>query len=351
MTMEMYDRPWPAGRISAFFCLGLALFLIFCLGACNLDKEHLFYGKTMGTTYHIKVVSHGFDNPAHLKDKITKCLDRINQSMSTYIKDSEISRFNRSTALDTPFPISADFLNVMQVARTLYQQTGGAWDGTIKPLIDLWGFTRPAAVPEIPADRDIKRILARMGFDKIHIDPAGNLTKTQSDVTVDLASIAKGYGVDAVARVIQENGYMDYIVEIGGEVYASGKTAEGLPWRVGINTPDSNAGFNAVYEALTVANQGVATSGDYRNFFEKEGRRYSHILDPRTGYPVAHNVVSVTIVADTCTFADGLATAVMVMGEKDGLALINRIDRTEGLIITRSPDGTFSDHASNGFLK
>ena len=332
--------------LSLFFVAFLSVIFI----GCNLNKEYLFYGNTMGTTYHIKVVAHGFSNPSHLKDKISQRLDQINQSMSTYIKDSEISRFNQSADVDSTHEISDDFLYVMKASRSLYELTNGAWDGTIKPLIDLWGFTKHTLQPVIPDPTQIKNTLDRMGFDKIIISEKGSLKKRHPLVTVDLASIAKGFGVDAVAWLIRENGYTDFIVEIGGEVYASGRTKEGTAWKVGINTPDKDAAFNMIYKAVDLENKAVATSGDYRNFFEVDGKRYSHILNPRTGYPITNRVVSATIISDTCTFADGLATAIMVMGAKDGLALINRLDHTEGLIITREPNGSFTDHASEGFI-
>ena len=334
---------------SISFCFSI-IFSVFTLNACDLKKEHLFYGNTMGTTYHIKVVSHGFNNPAHLKDKITHRLEDINRSMSTYIKDSEISRFNQSKESDKPFPVSSDFSYVMAVSQSLHQLTQGAWDGTVKPLIDLWGFTKQTLSPKTPDDSEITKALSRMGFDKIQISKDHYLIKKHPLVTLDLASVAKGFGVDAIAELIRENGYTDFIVEIGGEVFAAGKTKEGNAWKVGINTPDNNAAFDMIYETVDLHNKAIATSGDYRNFFEVNGQRFSHIIDPRTGYPINNNVASVTIISDTCTFADGLATAIMVMGAKDGLDLINRLDHTEGLIITKNEDGTFSDHPSKGFL-
>jgi thiamine biosynthesis lipoprotein len=168
---------------------------------------------------------------------------------------------------------------------------------------------------------------------------------------VDLSSIAKGFGVDQIAKLLRDNGFTDFIVEIGGEVVASGKTKGGSPWKIGINTPDKDAPMDQVYKTVILENQAAATSGDYRNFYEIDGIRYSHILDPRTGYPITNHVVSVTIISDHCTFADGLATGVMVLGPKAGLDLINRLENTEGLIITRDEKGKLTDHPSRGFIQ
>ena len=347
--MEMYEFPVLRNEKKIIFVCLCIILSIFALTACDVRKEHQFYGNTMGTTYHIKVVSHGFNNPAHLKNKITRRLEDINRSMSTYMKDSEISSFNQSRDIDTPFAVSSDFFHVMTISQTLYQLTKGAWDGTVKPLIDLWGFTGHTLNPVIPDPSDISQTKAQIGFDKIQLSKDNNLIKKHPLVTVDLASIAKGFGVDEITELIQENGYTDFIVEIGGEVFASGTTKDKTPWKVGINTPDKNAAFNTIYKTVDLDNNAVATSGDYRNFFEVNGKRFSHIIDPRTGYPITSDVASVTIISDTCAFADGLATAIMVMGVKEGLDLINRLDHTEGLIITKNEDGSFSDHPSNGF--
>ena len=304
----------------------------------------------MGTTYHIKVVSHGLNNPSFLHSRIEKRLAQINQSMSTYIKDSEISQFNQSTDIEKKHYVSADFLRVMAISEKLFQLTRGAWDGTVKPLVDLWGFRKPKNEFILPPADRVSATLSRIGFDKIKIVPEdGTLQKSVPDITVDLASVAKGYGVDQIAGLIRENGYTDFLVEIGGEIYASGSTEKGLPWKIGINTPDADSAFDQVYKAVEVRHQAVATSGGYRNFNEIEGKRYSHIIDPRTGYPVENKIVSVTIIAQNCTFADGLATAVTVMGPVDGLDLINRLDRVEGLIIIMDEKGRLADLPSKGF--
>jgi thiamine biosynthesis lipoprotein len=181
------------------------------------------------------------------------------------------------------------------------------------------------------------------------MDPSGTLSKMDPGITLDLASIAKGFGVDAIARLLGDRGFSHFLVEIGGEVYARGRRKDGDAWRVGINRPDKQAAFNDVYRVVPLTDRAMATSGDYRIFFQIGNQSYAHILDPRTGRPVTNGVVSATVVAANCTVADGLATALMVMGPEKGLALVNRLASVEGLIVVRQPDGSLVDHPSDGF--
>jgi len=312
------------------------------------SREVKFTGKTMGTTYHITVIAEANQTTEGLQKKIDQKLEDINQSMSTYRPDSRISRFNALKKADEKFAVSQDFLEVLLVSRTVYQLTDGAWDGTVNPLVDLWGFMSEKLPNKIPDKNEIDRIFPHIGFDKIIISSEGYILKKDPEITLDLASIAKGHGVDRIGELLLNNGFKNFIVEIGGEIYAAGKNKEKNPWRVGINMPDKNAPSDQVYKAIPLSDMAMATSGDYRNLMEIDGKSYSHIIDPKTGYPVKNHVVSATIIAQTCTFADGLATAVMVMGPEKSLNLINRLKNVEGLIIVRNPDGTLTDHYSHG---
>jgi thiamine biosynthesis lipoprotein len=303
----------------------------------------------MGTTYHIKVVTGYFQGVSGLKEKIEKRLVEINAAMSTYQKDSEINRFNEFNQTGTKFKISDDFYQVMRTAQVIYRLSDGTWDGTVNPLVDLWGFGRGGAKNKVPLETEISALLSNIGFENIEVLEPGFLLKKRAAVTLDLSSIAKGYGVDQVADSIRKEGFQHYLVEIGGEVFASGYSKDGKLWRIGINRPQADAAFDEVYKVVNLHNRAFATSGDYRNFFVVDGIRYAHILDPRTGYPISNGVVSVTIIADTCTFADGLATAIMVMGPKKGLDLINRLDAVEGLIIVEQMDGSLAEYYSKGF--
>jgi thiamine biosynthesis lipoprotein len=331
--------------VTVFFVL-----LCICV-SCSRPKEvHLITGKTMGTTYHITVVKETGADLTGLQARIDQRLESLNRSMSTYRQDSEISRFNRFQLVDHAFPVSEDFYTVMALAFEIYQISGGAWDGTVHPLVNLWGFGASGTRDTIPARHIIAQTLNAVGFSLIDVSDIGVLKKRRSGISIDLASIAKGYGVDAVARLLGGMGFENYLVEIGGEVYAAGRRPDGTPWKVGINRPEKTAPANAVYKVLTLENQAMATSGDYRNYIEIEGRTFSHIIDPRSGYPVHNGVVSASVFAPACTLADGLATAIMVMGADDGLALMNRLDKVEGLIVVREPDGGLHDYWSSGMV-
>lgn len=331
-----------------FFTVLIIMALQGLISSAWAQKTFQVSGRTMGTTYQIKVVTETLMNPSALKAQIDQRLEQINQSMSTFRPESEISRFNAWQHTGRAFNVSEDFARVMMAGRSLYDLTQGAWDGTVTPLVLLWGFGKAGPIIQVPVPEVIARERLKVGFDAITISSKGELTKLRPGISVDLASIAKGYGVDQVALLLKDRGFDHFLVEIGGELFASGRRSDGQPWRVGINRPRKGGALDAVYKALPLDNRAMATSGDYRNFVEINGRSYSHIIDPRTGYPVANGVVSVSVIAENCTLADGLATALMVLGAEKGTALLNALKDVEGLIVVRTPDGTLIDHWSNG---
>ena len=327
----------------------LALFICIAISGCG-PLETDIRGETMGTTYSIKIMTGRFVKTGHLPNLVDARLQEINASMSTYIADSEISKFNDSTE-KMPFTPSSDFLEVMQVAMDIHKRSGGAWDGSLDPLVTLWGFGRDGQKEQPPSQKEIDASLSQVDFSRVSISSDGQFLKNDPRLTIDLASIAKGYGVDVIAVLLKDQGYEDFLIEIGGEIFASGKRDKNTPWRVGINTPSKSAGFGQVYKVMSVADKGLATSGDYRNYFISEGRMYSHIIDPRTGYPVTNGVVSASVIAETCTLADGLATALMVMGPDAGLELVERMTNVEALIIVRSEGGDFEEYPSSSFAE
>ncbi|PID40274.1 MAG: hypothetical protein CR984_04075 [Proteobacteria bacterium] len=324
--------------------------LVLVCTACLPQQELRLRGKTMGTTYNIKVVAGWLTSRGDLQARIDARLASINRSMSTYDPNSEISRFNGMASTTEFLAISDDFYNVLQVAAELHRLTDGAWDGTLDPLINLWGFGRRQTAGTVPDEESIRQALSHVGFKHIRMGSAGVIAKGDPALNLDLASIAKGYGVDEIARLLGNAGFTDFLVEIGGEVFARGVRKDGRPWLVGINRPDRSAGVNDVYKALPLSDRAMATSGDYRIFFQIGERTYAHILDPRTGRPVRNGVVSATVVAANCTVADGLATALMVMGPEKGVALVNRLEGVECLIIVRNSGGGLIDHPSRGFV-
>jgi len=275
----------------------------------------------MGTTDRVLVRSEsaGFD-AAKLHKIIDQELLYINKLMSTYDVNSEISRFNRSAQI-TPFKLSSETTEVLAFSLQLARQTQGAFDPTVSPLVNLWGFGPVRSDAKIPPADAISRVRAEIGFDALALDATDNTLRSQLPRQLDLSAVAKGYAVDRLAAILIEAGLSHFLVEVGGELVAKGTKFEDVPWRVAIESPDPvNRG---IFKTLSLRDKAVATSGDYRNFFESNGQRYSHTLDPRTGSPVDHTTVSVTVLADTAMVADGWATALNVLGLDEGLKLAN----------------------------
>lgn len=295
--------------------------------------EYTLTGKTMGTFYRVKFISSTPLSPELWQKKTDTRLRQVNDRLSMYRKDSEISRFN-ATRPHQPFRLSKDFYRVLLECRDIHARTKGAWDGTVKPLVDLWGFGTKGRSQTVPPAEAIRAAMAKTGFAKLEIKDLF-LTKTAPGITLDLGSIAKGYGVDEIARLFTDAGIRDYLVEIGGELAGAGRNKRGEPWSVGISKPRKNALNTGLYRVITLDNMAIATSGNYRNFFEIKGKTYSHIIDPRTGNPVQNQVVSASVIAETCTRADGLATALMVMDTDQGIDMVNSLENTECLIIQK----------------
>jgi thiamine biosynthesis lipoprotein len=349
MRLHRPSFQFPVSSFRFVVATALGLSILFTAAGCDQLRQTRLAGRTMGTTYHI-VVAHGWlDRPRGLDVQVTRRLEDLNRRFSTYLPDSEINRFNRWPAGGKPFKASAEFYRLLQTAHRIHRLSGGAWDGTVRPLVDLWGFGPAPARGTVPAAGEIAALRNTVGFDQIALGPALTIAKRRGEIALDLASIAKGYGVDALAELIRSHGYRDFLVEIGGEVVASGRRPGGGPWKVGINVPLAGAPATAVYGVVSLSDRAMATSGDYRNFFEIDGHRYAHIIDPRTGYPAANGVISATVLAPDCTLADGLATALCVMGQGPGLKLVETLPGIEALILTTREGGEIREHRSSGF--
>ncbi|TNE82073.1 MAG: FAD:protein FMN transferase, partial [Gammaproteobacteria bacterium] len=239
-----------------------------------------------------------------------------------------------------------DMLRVIQVSREVFQLTGGAFDPTVAPLVNLWGFGPDPALDKVPPKSSINHQLARVGLNKLSVDDdAGNARRTR-EIQLDLSAVAKGYAVDVVADMLTARGLTNYLVEVGGELRISGHKAGQKSWRIAIESPEENR--HEVQQALTPGDAGIATSGDYRNYFERDGKRYSHTIDPRTGYPVTHQLASVTVIAERTAYADAMATALMVMGQREALALAEKNDLAVYLLV-KEGDG-FKSYASPAFV-
>ena len=296
----------------------------------NSKKEFLLQGRTMGTTYNIKVVGIEEDlKLEQLQKEIDATLVQVNNEMSTYQPDSEITMFNESQGFE-PVKISDGFRVVLSEALRIGELTDGMLDVTIGPLVNLWGFGPDYQPERVPTDGEQAEARKKVGLSKILLNDTG-LSKTQPDVYVDLSTIAKGYGVDVVADLIASKGISDYLVEIGGEMRLSGFKDNGTLWHIAVEKPVSTE--RSVHQIVVPKNNAVATSGDYRNYIEVDGQRYSHIIDPKTGAPINHKLVSVTVVHPSSMTADGLSTAIMVMGPEQGVAFAQKHGLAAMLIV------------------
>ncbi len=299
----------------------------------NIDCKTI--GETMGTDFAVKV--HGF--PEHgdwnaVETAIKQTLNGVDRTMSTFKPDSDVCRFNASTSTDW-FPVSKETAEVVRLALDVSKLTGGTFDITVAPLVDLWGFgpgREPLDLPTI--EKRAAELKPRIGFDKLEVrlDPPA-LKKSVPELSIDLSAIAKGYAVDRVAKVLDNHRIADYMIEVGGEVRCKGNKGGMGEWTIGIEKPwsDASADFGGLQRKIQLGNRGLATSGNARNFRELNGTRFSHIIDPRTGFPTEkllpgeasppERLASVSVIDTTCARADALATAMFVLGEKDGLAL------------------------------
>ena len=303
--------------------VGVAALALLSLSGCG-PREHTLnlVGTTMGTSWSVQVPHPpGSLDQADLYARISAELDTVNARMSTYRASSELSRFNAAASTDW-IAVSPALVHLADTAIAVSTVTDGAFDVTVGPLVNLWGFGPEVKGDQLPAQADIDATLARVGWDllRTRAEPPA-LRKARPDIDVDLSAIAKGYGVDRLAAVLEAAGITDYLVEIGGELRGRGRNADGEPWRIAIERPDARR--RAVLRVVALTDLGMATSGDYRNFFEVDGKRYSHTIDPATGRPVEHQLASVTVLAERCAEADAWATALLVLGPARGMALAN----------------------------
>jgi thiamine biosynthesis lipoprotein len=316
-------------------------------GAVELQRLH---GHTMGTTWSVRLLPPPTVSMETLRQGIQRELDRVDGQMSTYQPQSDLSRFNRAPARSWQ-RLPGEFFTVLQYALALAKDSGGAYDPTIGPLVDLWGFG-PARQPRHPPDAAaIAQARARVGWWKVKLDPHERRAWQPGSVQLDLSAVAKGFGVDQVGRYLQRAGVEAWLVEVGGELKAHGRKPDGTPWRIGIERPEAASGAvmaaDELVRAIPLDDGAIATSGDYRHVFEDGGHYYSHHIDPRSGYPVPHEVASVSVLAKDCMLADPLGTALSVLGAERGMAYA-RQHGLAVLMIVRGPHG-FEQRLSPAF--
>lgn len=319
--------------------LGLAFFISVAVAACgDSTAEVAFNGKTMGTTYSVKYLADNSKNlpqPQAVQQALDRTLQEVNRQMSTYQKDSEISQFNQSQAVESAVAISPEFGKVVAEAIRLHQITEGALDITVGPLVNLWGFGPENRPEKMPSDQEIEARRAVVGLDKLTLSKQGEqyqLSKKVPNLYIDLSAIAKGFGVDQLAEYLESLGVSDYMVEIGGEIRAKGRNKANKAWQIAIEKPEFD-GQRAVQLVIGLDNMAMATSGDYRNYFEQDGVRFSHEIDPATGKPIQHNLVSITVLDPSSMTADGLATGLFVLGAEKALQIAEQQQLAVYLII------------------
>ena len=299
-------------------------------------------GFVFGTMYKIT-----YQSKENLKKEIEAELRKVDNSLSPFNKRSVITRINDNTDL------SADsmLVYVYNMARSISEETQGAYDITVAPLVNAWGFGFKTQA--FPDSAKIDSLLRVVGYRKIRLTPEGKFEKRDPRVMLDCSSIAKGFGVDCVARLLESKGIRNFMVEIGGEVVVKGENPKMEKWRIGINRPvdDSLAVNQELQTVLEITDAGMATSGNYRNFYYKDGKKYAHTIDPRTGYPVQHNILSSTVIADNCAKADAYATAFMVLGLDSAKIICNAHPELDAYFIYEDKEGKLRTYSTEGMKK
>ena len=331
----------------------LIVVLVCTVMSCHQEVPYMkLQGNTMGTTYHITIQSEAGEI---LQQKIDSLLEAFNQELSTYIISSTISSFNAAKeGMKLNKKASPHFYEMMIRSREIHKNTQGAFDPSIGPLVDLYGFGNRKLTTMGPVDSDaLESTLKMVGFNKIKMEESQDsfhIFKSYPEMTIDFSSIAKGYGVDLVANLLNEFGVENYLVEIGGESRALGVNAKGKVWTLGINRPEAGASFSDVISVVHLNDKSLATSGNYRNFYDVDSITYVHIIDPVTGMSRPSDILSATVLADDCATADAYATAFIVMGVEKAMKLVNEIDDIEACFIV-APSGKYefrySEHYKN----
>jgi thiamine biosynthesis lipoprotein len=307
-----------------------------------------FTGQTMAGTYSVKIARPGALSVGAREALAGECfaaVDAVDRAMSTYRSDSELSRLNRHKS-DVPYDASPALAEVLATAQEVSRASGGAFDVTVGPLVNAWGFG-PAGRGALPDADALAALRSRVDWRALALDSDNRtVRKARPDAYLDLSGIAQGYGADRIAAALEARGFGDYLVEVSGEVRARGTNADGMAWRVGIERPD--AAERTPYLVVPLARGALATSGDYRNWYERDGRRYAHEIDPASGSPTTHRLASVSVVHAHAAAADAWATGLFVLGPDEGL----RVAEREGLaayFLVREPDGRFTERLTSAF--
>lgn len=327
-----------------FVLLSLAAVVIFLMfrvpekGSSYLSES----GRVFGTFYKIKYEA---KDGRSLAEHYKRLFLEVDSSLSTFNKESIISRFNRG---EDSVLVDSHFRNVFEKGAAVSEISGGAFDMTVAQVVNAWGFG--FSKRDDVSDELIDSLMRHVGYGKVRL-VNGLLVRDEAGVMLDASAIAKGYSVDVVARCLDSLGVENYMVEIGGEISVKGVNHEGRPWGIGVTNPvdDSTMMRTELYDVVYLQDKAMATSGNYRQYYHKGGKKYSHTIDPRTGYPVEHNLLSASVFADDCMTADALATACMVVGLDSSMAMIEAIPDVEGFFIYADSSGVFQTKTTSGF--
>ncbi len=301
----------------------LALSLLFLLACSRSPEIQEIKGFAQGTTYSVKYWYEGELDKAELKQSIDAELARIDKVMSNYRDDSLIALFNQNEVADIPILLDDEILKVLKISAEVHQKSQGCYDPTIGPLFKIWGFKKDHL--NIPSEEQIQETLQSIGFASKLIRKEKTITKINPQTTVDLSAIGQGYAVAKISEILSKKGINNYLTEIGGEMLVAGTKPDDKNWQVGVERPVPNS--QTVNEVIKITGKrptAIMTSGTYRHYFDDNGKRYSHILDPRTGKPVMHQSVAVTVLLEDATYADAWSTALLCLGSQKGLAVANQ---------------------------
>jgi len=313
---------------------------IFINQRSEYEKWQYAEGSIFGTIYHIS-----YKSMNNIEDSILNVLNDVDSSLSIFNENSTISKINSNESNSIDVMLS----KVLNASKTVCEQTDGAFDITVAPLVNAWGFgfKNSEDIDSIKIDS----ILQFVGMDKIKINN-NKILKSDKRIMIDCSAIAKGFGVDMVAEMFLRNNIHNFMVEIGGEVRTSGKNNKDQPWRIGINEPQDNVTSESqeLQNVIEISNLSIATSGNYRNYYIKDNKKYAHTIDPKTGYPVQHTILSSTVIANDCMTADAYATAFMVLGLEKSILLLQKHKELKAYFIYSNEDGNNSVWHSNGLV-
>ncbi len=360
MTLVASFNPGKAALLRCLYTKPAAIVALLTsiaiIAGCSFFEPSLLSseGRIMGTTYHVKWSNEGLQQDQELiSNGILKQLQAVDSLMSTYKPESELSRFNAETT-DSWFKVSEPTWEVLTISTEVNRKSKGAFDITVGALVNLWGFGPQFKPTSVPDPTEIDEALANIGFSNLEFDEDTRAVRKRSHLYVDLSAVAKGYAVDKVANYLSAQGIKAYMVEVGGEVRTHGLKPDGSKWRIAVESPI--VGERQIQDVLELQDMGMATSGDYRNFYEEGGIRYSHTIDPRTGRPINHRLASVTVLDSSVGYADAWATAMMVLGDDDGykvaveegLAVLFLVKNESGFTEIATPDFLQLTQSSEG---